>query len=123
MATASGRALPLLERAVDICQDADLPGFFPRMALALGAAYTLAERVADAVPLLTQAMAQAMTTDRGGYQTLCRLLLGEAQLLAGRLEEARTELSAAIELYRAMEMTFWLNRAEIALVQGRERGT
>jgi hypothetical protein len=32
-----------------------------------------------------------------------------------RREQARTELSAAIELYRAMEMTFWLPRAEVAL--------
>ena len=39
------RALPLLERAVDICQDADLPPVFPRVAAALGAAYTLAGRV------------------------------------------------------------------------------
>ena len=44
---------PLLERAVGICQDADLPACFPWMAAALGAAYTLAGRVADAVPLLT----------------------------------------------------------------------
>jgi len=41
----------------------------------------------------------------------------------GRPEQARTELSAAIELYRAMEMMFWLERAETALVQVRERGT
>src|SRR5437899_274247 len=34
------RALPLLERAVGICQNADLPANFPRMAAALGAAYT-----------------------------------------------------------------------------------
>ncbi len=57
------RALPLLERAVGICQDADLPLYFPWMAAALGAAYTLAGRVADAVPLLTQAMEQ--TTGNG----------------------------------------------------------
>ena len=36
--------------------------------------------------------------------------------------QARAELAAAIELYRAMEMPFWLERAEIALVQERERG-
>ena len=52
------RALPLLERAMGICQDADLPALFPRMAAALGAAYILGGRVADAVPLLTQAMEQ-----------------------------------------------------------------
>ena len=36
------RAVSLFERAVRLCQDADLPGYFPRMAAALGAAYTLA---------------------------------------------------------------------------------
>jgi tetratricopeptide (TPR) repeat protein len=35
------RALPLLERAVGICQDLDLLFFFPRVATALGALYTL----------------------------------------------------------------------------------
>jgi hypothetical protein len=35
----------------------------------------------------------------------------------GRREQARTELSAAITLYRAMEMTFWLPQAEAALGQ------
>src|SRR5262245_15859104 len=52
------RALPLLERATGICQEEDLPVWFPRMGAALGAAYTLGGRVADAVPLLMQAMEQ-----------------------------------------------------------------
>ena len=84
------RALPLLERAVDICHEADLPHLFPRAAPALGAAYTLAGRVADAVPLLTQAMEQAITMEMIEFQVFCRLSLGEAQVLAGRLEEAHT---------------------------------
>ena len=84
------RALPLLERAVGICQDADLLGYFPWMAWALGAAYTLAERVADAVSLLTQAMEPTTASDMAGYQALCRLPLGEAHLLAARLEDAHT---------------------------------
>jgi tetratricopeptide (TPR) repeat protein len=50
------RALPLLERAVGLCQDVDLPWWFSWMAPALGAAYTLAGSVAEAVPLLTRAM-------------------------------------------------------------------
>jgi hypothetical protein len=33
----------------------------------------------------------------------------------GRRPEARAELSAGVELYRAMEMTFWLPEAEAAL--------
>jgi tetratricopeptide (TPR) repeat protein len=193
------RALPPLERAVSLCQDADLPFYFPWVAAALGTAYNLAGRVADAVPLLTPAMEQAIATEMGGFQALCRLPLGEAQLLAGRLEEAhalaegalaharehgerghqayalrllgeiaarreppesdqaeahyrqalalaealgmrplqahchrglgtlyakmdqralaRAELSTAIDLYRAMAMTFWLPEAEAALVR------
>jgi tetratricopeptide (TPR) repeat protein len=191
------RALPLLERAMGICQEADLPFYFPWMAAALGAAYTLSGRVADAVPLLTQALEQTIATEMVVYQAFCSLPLGEAQLLAGRLEEAhalaertltlarehqerghqayalrllgeiaarreppesdqagdyyrqaltlaeelgmrplmahchlglgklyvtirrhteaRAVLSAAIELYRAMEMTFWLPQAEAVL--------
>ena len=95
------RALPRLERAVRICQDADLPLFFPRMAAPLGVAYTLGGRVADAVPLLTQAMERAMATERGEYPALCRLLLGEAQVLAGRLEEAHALAERALALARA----------------------
>jgi hypothetical protein len=39
----------------------------------------------------------------------------------GRWEAACAELSTAIELYRAMDMTFWLPEAEAALagVEGR----
>ena len=94
------RALPWLERAVDSCQEADVPGYFPRIAAALGAAYTLAGRVADAVPLLTQAWEQTMAPDMGGLQTLCGLALGEAQVRAGRLEEAHTLAEHTLALAR-----------------------
>jgi tetratricopeptide (TPR) repeat protein len=95
------RALPQLERAVDLCQDADLPVWFPWMAAPLGTAYTLGGRVADAVPLLTQAMEQTMAMERVDFQAFCRLSLGEAQLLAGRLEEAHTLAEQALALARA----------------------
>jgi tetratricopeptide (TPR) repeat protein len=170
------RALPRLERAVGICQDVDLPIFFPKMAGSLGAAYILAGRIAEAVPLLTQAMERSTAMKMVSPPVLCHLSLEEAQLLAGGLKEAhalaeralaltrahkergneayaqrllalaealgmrplqahchrdlgtlyamtgpqeraRAELSTAIELYRAMEMTFWLPEAEAALVQ------
>jgi tetratricopeptide (TPR) repeat protein len=54
------RAIPLLELAASICQEADLPLYGPRVAAALGAAYTLGGHVAAAVPLLTQALEQTM---------------------------------------------------------------
>jgi tetratricopeptide (TPR) repeat protein len=94
-------ALPRLEWAVGICQDADLPSWFPRMAAPLGAAYTLVGRVADALPLLTQAMAQAIATERVDFQARCRLPLGEVQLLAGHLEEAQTLAKRALTHARA----------------------
>jgi class 3 adenylate cyclase/tetratricopeptide (TPR) repeat protein len=193
------RALPLLECAVSLCQDAGFLIYFPLMAAALGAAYTRVGRGTDAVPLLTQALEQTTATDMAGFQALCCLPLGEAQMLAARLKEAHalaeralalarehqergheayalrllgdiaarreplessqasgdygqaltlaeelgmrplqshcrlglgmlyakigrqepawTELSAAIALYRSMEMTFWLPQAEAMLAQ------
>jgi hypothetical protein len=47
----------------------------------------------------------------------CHLGLGTLYDEIGRRELAHAELSAAIELYRAMEMTFWLPQAETALGQ------
>ena len=47
----------------------------------------------------------------------CHLGLGTLYAKIGRMEQARTELSTAIALYRAMEMTFWLPQAEAALAQ------
>jgi len=81
------RALPLLERAVSICQDVDLPIFFPLLAAALGVAYTLAGRIADAVSLLTRVMEQTTATE-AYFETLYPLFLGEVYVLTGRLEEA-----------------------------------
>ena len=52
------RALTRLERAMGICQEENMAIFFPRMAAALGAGYTLSGRLADAVALLTEAMEQ-----------------------------------------------------------------
>jgi tetratricopeptide (TPR) repeat protein len=182
-----------------ICQDADLPLYLHHMAAALGAAYTLSGRIADAMPLLTQAVEQSAAMERADNAARCRLSLGEAQMLAGHLEEAHalaegvlaharerqergyqayalrllgeiagqrtppeyeqaedyyrqaralaeelgmrplvahchlglgnlyaeigrraeacTELSATIDLCRAMDMTFWLPQAEAALAQ------
>jgi tetratricopeptide (TPR) repeat protein len=85
---------------VGLCQDVDLPVFFPRAAAALGAAYILSGRVADAVRLLTQALEQTIATETAGFQTLCSLPLGEAMLRAGRLEEAHAVTERTLALAR-----------------------
>jgi tetratricopeptide (TPR) repeat protein len=48
----------------------------------------------------------------------CHLGLGQLALKIGQKEQARLQLSTAIDLYRAMEMRFWLPQAEAALAQG-----
>jgi class 3 adenylate cyclase/tetratricopeptide (TPR) repeat protein len=47
----------------------------------------------------------------------CHLGLGTLYTKVGRLAQARAALSSAIELFHAMEMTFWLPRAEATLAQ------
>jgi tetratricopeptide (TPR) repeat protein len=198
------RALPLLERAVSICQDSSLLGLSTLQVEPLGAAYTLGGRLADAMPLLTQTLEQLTALERVDFQARCYLSLGEAHMLAGHLddahtlaeralahahiykergneayalrllgeisahrdpldaaqaeayyqqafvladelgmrplqahchlglgrlyakveqrEQARAEISTAIALYRAMEMTFWLPQAEAALAQVEAQG-
>jgi tetratricopeptide (TPR) repeat protein len=54
-------------------------------------------------------------------QAHCHRGLGTLYAKIGRRSEARAELSAAIELYHAMEMTFWLPQAEAMLAQVEER--
>jgi tetratricopeptide (TPR) repeat protein len=94
------RALSRLERAMGICQDADLPLWFPWIAPVLGAAYTLGGRIADAVPLLTQAIEQTTAMEMRVMQALCSLSLGEAQMLADHLEEAQALAERALALAR-----------------------
>ena len=64
-----------------------------------------------------QALALAEELGMRPLQAHCHLGLGTLYATIGQQEQARTELSAAIALYRAMDMTFWLPQAEAALAQ------
>ena len=50
-------------------------------------------------------------------QAHCHRGLGTLYVTTGQQEQARTALSTAIAMYRAMEMTFWLPQTEAALAQ------
>jgi hypothetical protein len=50
-------------------------------------------------------------------QAHCHLGLGPLYAKIDQREQARAELSAAIDLYHAMDMTFWLPQAEASLAQ------
>jgi tetratricopeptide (TPR) repeat protein len=95
------QALPLLERAAGICEDADLPFHFALLAPALGTAYVLCGRVDEAVRLLERALEQATSSSTTPVRMLQLAILGEAHLHAGRLEEAQTLASRALEYFRA----------------------
>jgi class 3 adenylate cyclase/tetratricopeptide (TPR) repeat protein len=64
-----------------------------------------------------EALALADALGMRPLQAHCHLGLGTLYGQTGRAAQARAALSAAIELYRAMEMTFWLPQAETALAK------
>ena len=192
------RAISMLERAMDLCQDWHIPLFLPRQTAALGLAYALEGRVAAGLAMVEHGVEQAVAAGIPWNLALVVTCLSEAYLLAGRRktranvprrlsssptstsnaaprpgpcgswgehgapgalsgrgrpwplspgprsgrgaghasapghchrglgtlytrqgqhEQARTALSTAIELYRAMEMPFWLPQAEATLAQ------
>jgi tetratricopeptide (TPR) repeat protein len=186
------KAIPVLERGLELCQTWNILAWSRQVASALGYAYALAGRVAEALPLLEQAVmtysysrycaqlseayllagrtdealalagraldlarehrergfqawalrllgeiaarrqspevepaedhyrqALALAEELGmrPLQAHCRLGLGTLYAKIGRPEQAHAELSAAIELYRSMEMTLWLPQADAALAQ------
>jgi tetratricopeptide (TPR) repeat protein len=64
-----------------------------------------------------QALALAEELGMRPLQAHCHLGLGTLYLKTRRVEQAHAALSTAIDLYRAMGMTFWLPQAEAALAQ------
>ena len=64
-----------------------------------------------------QALALAEELGMRPLQAHCHLGLGTLYARSSQPAQARPELSVAIEMYRAMDMTFWLPQAEAALAQ------
>jgi tetratricopeptide (TPR) repeat protein len=107
------QAIPLLERSLELCQDAYIPLQFPFTAASLGAAYARAGRVAEARPLLEQAMEQAVAMGRMVDYALWAAWLGETALLAGHPEKAYDLAQRALELsltYRERGHQAWILR-------------
>jgi class 3 adenylate cyclase/tetratricopeptide (TPR) repeat protein len=96
-------ALPMLERAAGLCEDADLPFYSSLLAPVLGAAYVLCGRYDEAVRLLERALEQATSSGRMGGQTSLLFNLGEAHLRAGCLEDAHTLADRALEHARTYQ--------------------
>jgi class 3 adenylate cyclase/tetratricopeptide (TPR) repeat protein len=73
--------------------------------------------VEEAEAYYRQAVALANELGMRPLQAHCHLGLGTLYAKIGQQEQARAEYSIAIELYKAMDMTFWLPQAEAALAQ------
>jgi tetratricopeptide (TPR) repeat protein len=55
------------------------------------------------------------------FQAHCHRGLGTLYAKTGQREQAHTELSTALDMYREMEMTFWLPETEVALAEVEKR--
>jgi Flp pilus assembly protein TadD len=64
-----------------------------------------------------QALTLAEELGMRPLQAHCHRGLGMLYAMTGQREQARTALSTAIEMYRSMDMTFWLPQAEATLAQ------
>jgi tetratricopeptide (TPR) repeat protein len=64
-----------------------------------------------------QALTLAEELGMRPLQAHCHHGLGTLYAQRGQREQAQTALSTASEMYRAMEMTFWLPQAEAVLAQ------
>src|SRR5262249_27490468 len=81
------------------------------------AAHYALPNVAEAAAHYRQALSLAEVLSMRPLQAHCHRGLGTLYARTGRQEQARAELSTAIEMYRAMDMTFWLPQAEAGLAQ------
>jgi tetratricopeptide (TPR) repeat protein len=68
-----------------------------------------------------QALALAEELGMRPLQAHCHRGLGILYATIGQQKQARAAMSAAIALYRAMDMTFWLPQAEAMLAQAENR--
>jgi tetratricopeptide (TPR) repeat protein len=95
------KAIPILERGLELCRIWDILSLFPGTASALGCAYAFDGRIAEALPLLEQA--EQMGTSRWiiGDHSLLVAYLSEAYLLAGHTQEAIQLAGRALDLTRA----------------------
>ena len=89
------KAISVLERGLGVCHVSQIPLMFPFVASALGYAYALSGRVADAMPLLEQSVEHLRLMF--GHSVWVAWL-GEAYLLAGRLNDATQAAQRGLDL-------------------------
>ena len=116
-------AVQLAGRAFDLARDHKERGHEAWALRLLGeiAAHQDPPEIEPAANYYRQALALAEELGMRPLVAHCHLGLGTLYAKTGQREPAHAELSTAIEMYCAMEMTFWLPQAEAALAQAEER--
>jgi len=106
-------------QALDLARQHKERGNEARALHQLGVVYAHADPpdVAPAEAYYQQALALAEALGMRPLVAHCHHGLGWLYGQTGRGEQARAALTTAIDLYRDMDMTFWLPQAEVALAQ------
>jgi tetratricopeptide (TPR) repeat protein len=74
-------------------------------------------RLEQAIEWYQRALNQAGELSMLPLTAHCHMGLGQLYLKKGRSKEAHSELSAALDLYRSMDMSFWVPQVESALAK------
>jgi tetratricopeptide (TPR) repeat protein len=94
--------IPVLQRGIALCQEANIPLWVPLIASTLGVAYALSGRTTEALSLLTQTTEYVAAvrngSEHGGLRSRTLAELSEALLLVGRVEEASALAEQLLEL-------------------------
>jgi tetratricopeptide (TPR) repeat protein len=92
------RAIPMLERALEICASAHIPVYVPFVVSRLGCAYAHAGRLSEAIPYLEQGTGSSASGGRAAFLALSTASLGEGYLFSGRIDEAKEMAERALDL-------------------------
>jgi tetratricopeptide (TPR) repeat protein len=115
--------IPLAERALVLSRDCKERGTQAWALRLLGEIWVHRDppEIQQAADCYRQALALAAELGMRPLQAHCHRGVGTLSVKLGRWEDARAELATAIELYRALDMTFWLPQAEAALAEVKGR--
>ena len=113
------KAVPLAQRALELSHKHKERGHqaWSRRLLGEIVAQCDPPQVKQAEDYYRQALTLAEELGMRPLQAHCHRGLGMLYAAIGQREQARAALTAAIALYRAMAMTFWLPETEAALAQ------
>jgi predicted ATPase/class 3 adenylate cyclase len=112
-------AQAIAERILALCRERGERGSETRALYLLGEidAHRLPLAIEQAAAHYCQALALADELGMRPLQAHCHRGLGTLYAATGQQGQARAELATAVELYRAMEMTFWPPQTVAALAQ------